>query len=96
MAQGMKDLKLPTPPELMRQLATIKAAGIPFQTIDGGWNPAYNITCERAAKLGGGEHLVIASPHHFPQLVSDEFNQKLDALMKAADMARQARTAANP
>ena len=87
MGQAMAALKLPPPPVLLAQLAQVKAAGIPFQVIDGGWNPAYGATASRVATLGGGRRVVIASPHHFPQLVSDAFNEELVAFMRAAEGA---------
>ncbi|MEJ0006722.1 MAG: hypothetical protein WDM77_10275 [Steroidobacteraceae bacterium] len=33
----------------------------------------------------GGQHIIVPSPHHFPQLMSDEFNTILEAFMTGAD-----------
>ena len=38
-----------------------------------------------AAEFGGGHYLVVSSPHHFPQNVSEKFNDLLDAAMRAAE-----------
>ncbi len=88
MGAGLQALRLPTPPMIQAWLSTIRAAGIPFQAIDGGWNPAYGVVADKVAELAGGRHLVIQSPDHFPQLVSDEFNQVLDAFAREADRPR--------
>ncbi len=88
MGAGLKALRLPTPPMLRAWLGAIRGAGIPLQVIDGGWNPAFGVVADRVAEVGGGRHLTIASPHHFPQLVSDEFNQMLDGFARAADRGR--------
>ncbi len=84
MGKGLKELKLPTPPVLREQLAIVGNAGIPFQVVDGGWNPAYGAVADRVAKLGGGRHVVVKAEHHFPQLVSDEFNRLLVEFMTGA------------
>ena len=84
MGRGIKELRLPRKQDLVQQLAVIKARGIPFMVVTGGWNPAFEAIGARVADLGGGKHRVIASPHHFPPLVSDAFNDQLDHLMRAA------------
>lgn len=56
--------------------------------VTGGWSPAFEATADRVAKIGGAQRLVIASPHHFPQLVSDEFNVVLDEFMRRAETTR--------
>jgi pimeloyl-ACP methyl ester carboxylesterase len=90
MGQGLLQLKLPTPDILTRELETIKTAGIPLLVVSGGWSPAFEATCDEVARAGGGRRVVIASEHHFPNLVSDEFNEVLAEFMTAAD-ARSAR-----
>jgi hypothetical protein len=42
--------------------------------VTGGRGPAFGVVGDTVAALGGGRHVVIRSPRHFPQLVSDEFN----------------------
>jgi pimeloyl-ACP methyl ester carboxylesterase len=66
--------------------ATIAAAGMPVLVVSGGWNPAFNDTCEHAAQLTGGEYRVVEAPHHFPNIYSpQEFNQLLDSFMRRAE-----------
>ena len=85
MGEALAQLKLPTPPQLDEQLATVRAAGIPLMVVEGGWNPAFGAVADRVAERGGGTHVVIRSEHHFPQLVSDDFNERLRGFMTAAD-----------
>jgi len=85
MGQGLLQLKLPAPDVLTKELETIKAAGIPLLVVSGGWSPAFEATCDEVARVGGGRRVVIASEHHFPNLVSDEFNEVLAEFMTAAD-----------
>ena len=85
MGQGLLQLKLPAPDVLTKELETIKAAGIPLLVVIGGWSPAFEATCDEVARVGGGRRVVIASEHHFPNLVSDEFNEVLAEFMTAAD-----------
>ena len=66
MGKALAQLKIPPPPRLAEQLAAIRAAGIPLMVVEGGWNPAYGAVSERVAELGGGTHVTIQSPHHFP------------------------------
>ena len=48
----------------------------------GGWSPAFEASSDVVAATGGGRRAVVESPHHFPQMVSDEFNQILAAFMQ--------------
>jgi len=81
MGRAIKTMKLPSKKALQSELAAVKAAGIPVLVVSGGWSPAFEAISDRVAELVGGKRLVIRSPHHFPQQVSDEFNQKLVAFM---------------
>lgn len=85
MGRGVRRLKIPAKADIARGLATVKAARIPLMLVSGGWSPAFEIVCRRVAEAGGGSHVVIPSPHHFPQAVSEEFNDRLDAFMRAAE-----------
>lgn len=85
--RGFAKLRLPGKAEIEGQLAIVKAHGIPFTVVTGGWNGAFDAVAVRVAELGGGRHVVIRSPHHFPQNVSDEFNDLLDGAMRAAEPA---------
>jgi pimeloyl-ACP methyl ester carboxylesterase len=76
-------MRIPSKGTLVRQLAAARQAGIPLLVVTGGWSPAFEATADAVAAAGGGRHAVIASPHHFPQLVSADFNRELEAFMKA-------------
>ena len=84
MGQAIFRLKLPGKGALQRQLAQVREAGIPLLVVSGGWSPAFEAISDEVAAQGGGSRRVIASPHHFPQQVSDEFNQVLAAFMQTA------------
>lgn len=90
MGEAIKRLRLPSKGTLERQLRTIREAGVPLLVISAGWSPAFDIVCDTVAEIGGGRRLDIAAPHHFPQLVSDEFNRALDAFMRDSDAKRGA------
>jgi pimeloyl-ACP methyl ester carboxylesterase len=85
MGKAIFRLKLPSKKDLQQQIAAVRHAGIPVLVVSGGWSPAFEAVSDRVAELAGGQRLVIASPHHFPQQVSDEFNEKLVAFMEASD-----------
>jgi hypothetical protein len=55
----------------------VKQDGIPLIVVTGGWSKGVNITAEIVAKFGDGKHVILPSPHHFPQLISDKFNKLL-------------------
>ena len=93
MGAGIKALRVPKKADILAHLALIKARGTRFAVVTGGWNPAFEAIGDRVALLGGGERLVIASPHHFPQGVSEEFNDWLDAFMRRADGVQPAEAA---
>ncbi len=88
MGKAIKRLKLPSPAALKRQIAAVKGTGVPFLIVTGGWSPAFDVSSDAAAELGGADRLVIRSPHHFPQLISDEFNTAFAALVRTAEAAR--------
>ena len=83
--RGFARVKLPSNDEIVAQLAVVKASKIPLTVVTGGWNAAFDAVAARVAELGGGRHVVIRSPHHFPQNVSEEFNELLDATMRAGE-----------
>ena len=85
MGKGFKRLRLPTKDEIAAQLAVVREHRIPLLIVTGGWNAAFDAVAARVAELGGGQHVVIPSPHHFPQNVSEEFNELLDTAMRAGD-----------
>ena len=85
MGKKFAQLKLPGGDEIRAQLAIVRHHRIPLLVVTGGWNGAFDAVARRAAELGGGKHVVIRSSHHFPQNVSGEFNDLLDAAMHAAE-----------
>ncbi|MBS0454869.1 MAG: alpha/beta fold hydrolase [Proteobacteria bacterium] len=89
MGEAIKRLRLPSGKTLRAQLEAIRQAGVPLLVVSAGWSPAFDIVCDTVAQAGGGRRLDIAAPHHFPQLVSDQFNRELDAFMRASDAKRQ-------
>lgn len=82
MGKAIRRLKLPSKAEVQAQLQAVKAAGIPLLVVTGGWSPAFEATSDRVASVGGGRRVVIPSPHHFPQQISEEFNDTLAAFMR--------------
>ena len=90
LGRGMRKIRVPGKADIERELGVIRDAGIPFMVVSGGWNPAFEATCDAVAAAGGGRRLVIASPHHFPQNISEEFNETLDAFLREADGKRAA------
>lgn len=91
MGQGIFRLKVPSKETLQRELGEVKREGIPLLVVTGGWSPAFEATADAVASCGNGRRLVIKSPHHFPHLVSDEFNQVLAKFMEECDSKRGAR-----
>jgi len=81
-------LKVPSPETLRGQMKTVRREGIPLLVVTGGWSPALEAAADAAVAQGGGQRRVIASEHHFPHGISDEFNQLLDAFMRESDARR--------
>jgi len=86
--QALMQIRIPPDETLRECAATVVRAGIPVLIVTGGWNPAFEATAATAAALMNGRHQVIASPHHFPHLVNDQFNDLLNDFMKDAERAR--------
>jgi pimeloyl-ACP methyl ester carboxylesterase len=91
MGRGIAKLKLPSKDTLRGELNIVKEAGIPLLVVTGGWSPSFDAVGETAARIGNGRHVIVRSPHHFPQLVSDEFNRLLVEFMTAADSTSESR-----
>ena len=87
MGKAIAKLRVPSKKILERELGIVKQEAIPLLVVTGGWSPAFEVTADKVASVGGGKHIVIKSEHHFPQLVSDEFNRVLDAFMKTTRAA---------
>ncbi len=88
LGQGIARLKVPSGDTLQRELGEIKRAAIPLLVVTGGWSPAFEATADTVASVGNGSRRVIKSEHHFPQMVSDEFNQALAAFMTDCDAVK--------
>ena len=84
MGRAIARLKVPSKEVLERELAVVKRAAIPLLVVTGGWSAAFDATAERVATAGGGRRVLIESAHHFPQLISDEFNEVLANFMREA------------
>jgi pimeloyl-ACP methyl ester carboxylesterase len=77
MGKAVSALKTPSKKTLVRQLSVVNHEGIPFLVVTGGWSKGVDVTGQVVAKMGNGKHVIIPSPHHFPQLISNEFNELL-------------------
>ena len=88
LGRGLKRLKVPPAATLRRELKIVRESKIPLLVITGGWNKAFDVVGERVASLGGGHHQIIKSPHHFPQMISSEFNTVLMDFMSRAEHSK--------
>lgn len=88
MGRGLARLRVPARATIEREIGEITRRGIPLLVVTGGWSRAFDVTGDVVCALGKGRRLVIASPHHFPQLVRDEFNRALVAFMTEAEAKR--------
>ncbi len=77
MDRAASSIRVPTKETLTRQLSAVKSAGLPLLVVTGGWSRGIDVTADVVAALGNGKRVTIASQHHFPQAISDEFNQVL-------------------
>jgi pimeloyl-ACP methyl ester carboxylesterase len=88
LSRGIVRVRIPSNATLQRELGAIKEAGIPLLVVTGGWSPAFEASSDVVSAIGGGRRVVIESPHHFPQLVSDEFNEILATFMEGSDASK--------
>lgn len=77
LGKSLGRLRPPSKPVLARQLATIKQADVALLVVSGGWSDAFEATCDVVAATGGGQHIVVKCPHHFPQWMGSDFNALL-------------------
>ncbi len=82
MGRAISALKVPTKTILQRQLSQLSQSNIPLLVVTGGWSEGVDVTADVVAKLGNGNHVTISSPHHFPQIISDAFNDLLVQFMR--------------
>lgn len=81
MGRAIAAAKIPPKDTLVRQLGEIRSANIPVLAVAGTWSPAFRAITESVAEATGGRTLVIPCEHHFPHLVSEEFNVALEAFI---------------
>jgi hypothetical protein len=77
MGRAISELRVPAKATLERQLSQLSHARVPLLVITGGWSAGVDMTADVVAQLGNGRHVTISSPHHFPHVVSDTFNDLL-------------------
>ena len=84
--EGLLKISIPPPPVLEKWTETVAKAKIPVLIVTGGWNTAFDISADTAAKMMNGRHVVVKSDHHFPQRANPEaFNQLLNNFIHEAD-----------
>jgi pimeloyl-ACP methyl ester carboxylesterase len=88
LGRSLRRARLPSKATLQRELDVIKDARIPLLVVSGGWNPAFEATCDRVAAAAGGRRAVIRSGHHFPQWIGGAFNPLLAGFMRESDEKR--------
>lgn len=93
LGRSLRRVRVPKNEALSRELEVIKQAGIPLLVISGGWNPAVEAGCDAVAAAASGRRVVIQAGHHFPQIVSEEFNQVFAAFMQEREEANLTRDA---
>jgi pimeloyl-ACP methyl ester carboxylesterase len=78
-------------PEVLSAAARkVAEAQIPVLVISGGWSPTFDAIGELAAELTHGEHVIVPSLNHFPQLVNpDVFNSTITAFVGKKARTRQ-------
>lgn len=84
MGRGIARLKVPSAQTLRTELELVQGAGIPLLVVIGGWSRSFDAVGARVAAVGGGDHRIVASPNHFPNLMP-AFNPILTAFMTEAD-----------
>jgi hypothetical protein len=85
LGKSLGRLKPPSKDILTNELAIVKQADIPLLIISGGWSDAFEGTCDVVAVAGGGHHVVVKCPHHFPQWMGSEFNSLLADFITQSD-----------
>ncbi len=87
--QGLASIKLPETERVRAMVDAVAANAIPLLTVTGGWNPGIDASSEAASARADGRHVVVRSPHHFPQTFdAPAFNGLLVEFMTAAEHAR--------
>ena len=72
--------RMASPDTLRNAAETVARAKIPVLIISGGWSPVFDAIGELTAELTKGEHVIVPSINHFPQLANpDVFNNTITA-----------------
>jgi pimeloyl-ACP methyl ester carboxylesterase len=67
--------RMASPQTIKSAADTVAAAKIPVLVISGGYSPTFNAIGELAAAITHGEHIIVRSINHYPQLTNaEEFN----------------------
>lgn len=85
LGHSLRRVRIPPKATVLRQLAMIKAAGIPLLIVTGGWSPGFTAVGDMTAAIANGRHVVVSSPHHFPQWNGAAFNPVLAAFLRDAE-----------
>jgi hypothetical protein len=70
---------------LFSTLTELSHAAIPLLVVSGGWASGVDVTADVVAQLGNGKHVNIQTLHHFPQEISEAFNDLLVKFMQEAE-----------
>jgi pimeloyl-ACP methyl ester carboxylesterase len=74
--------RMAAPKALRTAAGTVARSKIPVLIISGGWSPTFDAIGELAAELTHGEHVIVPSMNHFPQLENpDVFNDTITAFV---------------
>ena len=88
---ALRRMKLPAKAAIERNLDAVKAARIPLLIVSGGSHQAFVAAGQAGAAMGGGQHVIAPSEHHFPQWSGDTFNRLLTEFWRGAEAKRAAR-----
>lgn len=87
MGEGLAVMRPPFRWDPAPAVESVAQAGIPLLVVTGGWSPSMEAIAQRLAARVGGEHEVIPSGHHLPQL-HPAFNERLRCFLAAAESRR--------
>jgi len=86
--KAIRRLRLPSAETLKDQLGAVREHRVPLLVITGGWSSAFDAVGRRAAEIGGGTHMIVDAPHHFPHLASASFNERFVAFLRKTEVYR--------
>ncbi len=85
MGEGLGRMRSPSRWDGRAALDKIVRARIPVLAVTGGWSPRFDAIGKGLAAYTSGQHRIVESGHHFPQLIEVPFNDALDAFMRTAE-----------